>query len=232
MLKLLEKPKNDLQIHYKNSYAAFSISHRLQTYLTDNMAIVCIGTDKCIFDTLGPLIGTMLTKNGICLDVYGTLENPVHGMNVAERTREIKQKNYKTVIAIDACLSNKTEQGIIEVRERPIRPGKGIGKSLPEIGDISIIGITGTSDKNIDELIENTRLSEVYEMAEVITAGILNAVNCRNNILEEVAYDYEGGKKCINANVGQCSKNPINIMKIQENCLEFVRLAERQALTK
>ena len=26
MLKLLEKPKNDLQIHYKNRYAAFSIS--------------------------------------------------------------------------------------------------------------------------------------------------------------------------------------------------------------
>ena len=189
MLKLFEKPKNDLSIHYQNSYAAFNISQRLQTYLTDNMAIVCIGTDRCIIDSLGPLIGTMLTKNNICVDVYGTLEKPVHGMNMVERVREIEQNNYSLVIAIDACLSNKKEQGTIEVREKPLTPGKGIGKFLPEIGDISIIGITGTSDKNIDELIENTRLSMVYAMAEVITAGIINAVNYRNNVLEEVAYD-------------------------------------------
>ena len=189
MLKLFEKPKNDLKTHYKNSYAAFSISHRLQSYITGSMAIVCIGTDKCIIDCLGPLIGTMLTKNNVCVDVYGTLDKPVHGMNMVERLKEIKQKNYKTVLAIDACLSNKVSQGTIEVRERSITPGKGIGKFLPEIGDISIVGITGTSDKNLDELIEDTRLSMVYEMAEVITAGIMNAVNYRNNVLEEVAYD-------------------------------------------
>ena len=186
MLKLFE---NDLKIHYKNSYAAFSISHRLQTYLSDNMVIVCIGTDKCIVDCLGPLIGTMLTKNNICVDVYGTLEKPVHGMNMVERVREIKQKNYKTILAIDACLSNKVSRGTIEVRERSITPGKGIGKLLPEIGDISIVGVMDTSDKDFNDLIQDTRLSFVYEMAEVITAGILNAVNYRNNTFEEVAYD-------------------------------------------
>lgn len=189
MLRLFEKPKNDLKVHYKNSYAAFSISHRLDKLLTNNMAIVCIGTDKCIIDSLGPLIGTMLTKNNICVDVYGTLENPVHGMNMNERVREIKRKNYNLIIAIDACLSNKKEQGTIEVREKPLTPGRGIGRQLPEIGDVSIIGITGTSDKPFNELIETTRLSEVYEMAEVISSGILNAVNCRYNILKEVAYN-------------------------------------------
>lgn len=189
MLKLFEKPKNDLQIHYKNSYAAFSISHRLQTYLSDNMAIICVGTDKCIFDCLGPLIGTMLTKNNICVDVYGTLEKPMHAMNIAERVREIKQKNYKIVLAIDACLSNKESQGTIEVRERSITPGKGIGKFLPEIGDISIVGIMDTSDKEFNDLIQDTRLSMVYEMAEVITAGILNAVNCKNNVFDVAACD-------------------------------------------
>ena len=189
MLKLFEKPKNDLSVHYQNRYAAFNISHRLQTYLTDNMAIVCIGTDKCIVDSLGPLVGTMLAKNNISVDVYGTLEEPMHAMNMVARLKKIKEKNYTTVIAIDACLSNKTNKGIIEVRERALTPGKGIGKSLPEIGDISIIGVMDTIDKNLDELIENTRLSMVYSMAEVITAGIINAVNYRNNVIEEVAYD-------------------------------------------
>lgn len=189
MLKLLEKPKNNLSVHYKNRYAAFSISHRLQTYLNDNMAIVCVGTDKCIVDCLGPLIGTMLTKNNICIDVYGTLEKPVHGMNMAERLREIEQNNYSLVIAIDAYLSNKKKQGTIEIREKPLTPGKGTGKSLPEIGDISIIGVMDTSDKDFNDLVQDTRLSMVYAMAEVITAGIINAVNYRNNVLEEVAYD-------------------------------------------
>ena len=189
MLKLFEKPKNDLSVHYQNRYAAFNISHRLQTYLNDNMAIVCIGTDKCIIDSLGPLVGTMLTKNNICIDVFGTLEKPVHGMNVAERAREIKQKNYSLVIAIDACLSNKKAEGTIEIKEGSITPGKGIGKQLPEIGDISIIGVIDTSDKDFNDLVQDTRLSMVYAMAEVITAGIINAVNYRNNVFEEVAYD-------------------------------------------
>lgn len=189
MLKLFEKPKNDLKIHYKNSYAAFNISDRLQTCLTNNMAIVCIGTDKCIIDSLGPLVGTMLTKNNICIDVYGTLAEPVHAMNIVARLKKINEKNYTTVIAIDACLSNRKEQGIIEVREQPLTPGKGIGKSLPGIGDISIIGVMDTSDKDFNDLIQDTRLSMVYAMAEVITTGIINAVNYRNNVFEEVAYD-------------------------------------------
>ena len=73
--------------------------------------------------------------------------------------------------------------------EKPLTPGKGTGKSLPEIGDISIIGVMDTSDKDFNDLIQDTRLSMVYAMAEVITTGIINAVNYRNNIFEEVAYD-------------------------------------------
>ena len=46
-----------------------------------------------------------------------------------------------------------------------------------------------TSDKDFNDLIQDTRLSMVYAMAEVITTGIINAVNYRNNVFEEVAYD-------------------------------------------
>ena len=141
----------------------------------NNAAIVCIGTDKCIIDSLGPLTGTLLMKENIKTDIYGTLEKPVHAMNLSEYVKNLKQKNYDCIIAIDACLSNKKNQGIIEVREGSITPGKGIGKFLPEIGDVSIIGIVDSSDKEFHDLVQDTRLSLIYEMAEVISKGLLNA---------------------------------------------------------
>jgi putative sporulation protein YyaC len=121
-------------------------------------------------------------KENIKADIYGTLEKPVHAMNINEYVKDLRRKNYNCIIAVDACLSNKKNQGIIEVREGSITPGKGIGKFLPEIGDISIIGIVNSSDKEFHDLVKDTRLSLIYDMAETICRGILNA--CNMNISE------------------------------------------------
>ncbi len=143
----------------------------------NSAAIVCIGTDKCIIDSLGPLTGTLLMKENIKTDIYGTLEKPVHAMNISDYITDLKKKNYDCIIAVDACLSSKKNQGIIEVREGSITPGKGIGKFLPEIGDISIIGIVDSSEKEFQDLVQDTRLSLIYDMAQIICQGILNACN-------------------------------------------------------
>ncbi len=174
-------PLNPIEVHYKNSFAKIKIGNFLAEHM-NNAAIVCIGTDKCIIDSLGPLTGTLLIKENIKIDVYGTLEKPVHAMNINEYIKNLRSKNYDCIIAVDACLSNKKSQGIIEVIEGSITPGKGIGKFLPEIGDISIIGIVNSSDKEFHDLVQDTRLSLIYEMAETICGGILNA--CSMNISE------------------------------------------------
>lgn len=176
---------NPMEVHYKNSFAALKVGHYLYEYIDKNTAIVCIGTDKCIIDSLGPLIGTMLTKENLYMDIYGTLDKPVHAMNIGEYIKTIKGKGYKNILAIDACLSTKRNQGVIEVREGPITPGKGIGKLLPEIGNVSIIGIVDSSDKDFQNLIHDTRLSFIYEMSEVIRNGILTAVSLKSLANEE-----------------------------------------------
>jgi len=170
-------PLNPIEVHYKNSFAALKIGHYLSSQLNSSSAIVCIGTDKCIIDSLGPLTGTLLSKAGLDIDIYGTLEKPVHALNINEYLKIIKKKKYDKVFAVDACLSSKKNQGIIEVRDGPITPGKGIGKMLPEIGDISIIGIVDSSDKNFHDLVQDTRLCFIYEMAEIISEGILTSLN-------------------------------------------------------
>lgn len=185
---MFDLSKAKLEVHYKNSFASTRIADFLSEHLTEDTAIVCIGTDKCIVDSLGPLVGTFLSKQDISIDVYGTLDNPVHAMNINEHLKAINKRKYSNIIAIDACLSNKKNQGIIEVREGSITPGKGIGKLLPEIGDYSIIGIIDTSDKEFHDLIQDTRLSTVYSMAEVISAGIVNALTLKSkSFLEEVS---------------------------------------------
>lgn len=167
---------NPIEVHYKNSFAAIKIGSFLADHM-NNAAIVCIGTDKCIIDSLGPLTGTLLVKENIKADVYGTLDKPVHAMNIYDYVKNLKRKKYDCIIAIDACLSNKKNQGIIEVREGSITPGKGIGKFLPEIGDVSIIGIVDSSDKEFHDLVQDTRLSLIYDMAETICQGLLNATS-------------------------------------------------------
>lgn len=165
---------NPVEVHYKNSFAAIKIGSFLAEHM-NNAAIVCIGTDKCIIDSLGPLTGTLLMKGNIKADIYGTLDKPVHALNIHEYVKNLKKKNYSNIIALDACLSNKKNKGIIEVREGSIAPGKGIGKLLPEIGDLSIIGIVESNNKEFYDLVQDARLSLIYDMAEVICQGLLNA---------------------------------------------------------
>lgn len=177
---------NPLEVHYKNSFAALKIGHYLTEYAGRNTAIVCIGTDKCIVDSLGPIIGTMLIRENIDVDVFGTLKEPVHAVNLDDWVRLVNSRDYETVIAVDACLSARKGQGIVEVRHSPVTPGKGIGKRLPEIGDISVVGIVESADKEFYSLVQETRLSLIFDMAEVITAGISNAVRM-NRMMESGA---------------------------------------------
>src|SRR5437879_507077 len=65
-----------------------------------NMVFACIGTDRSCGDALGPLVGTYLA--GLGYAVIGTIDDPLHAMNLRERLALVPAS--KTVIAIDACL--------------------------------------------------------------------------------------------------------------------------------
>lgn len=163
---------NIATIHYVDSLSRDKIGTSIQSILTDNTAIVCVGTDKCIIDSLGPLVGTFLKEMEINIDVYGTLDDPVHALNIPSKLEEIYNKDYDRIIAIDACLSAKSSQGTIEIRKDSVSPGKGVGKTLPKIGDYSIIGVVDTTGKDFNDLIESSHLSLLYNMARTIAIGI------------------------------------------------------------
>lgn len=142
--------------------------------------ILCIGSDRATGDCFGPIVGHMLEgsiagRRGI--EIYGTLEKPVHAKNIAETKINIYSDNAKPlVIAIDACLGRPEHVGFIGVGEGSVRPGAGLGKKLPEIGDIFITGVVNFGGVMDFEILQNTRLSLVMRMSEIVHRGVISAL--------------------------------------------------------
>jgi len=117
----------------------------------------------------------MLEEKFFPLPVYGTISNPIHALNLDSKLSDIKLKHPDSkIIGIDACLGPPSKIGEIQVRNYPINPGKGVGKSLSPVGDISIIGIVDSSDINEPFTSRNIRLNLILEISKVITQGIIH----------------------------------------------------------
>lgn len=168
---------NKLKVNYKDKMAYYEISYFLKDYINSNTIIVCIGTDRCIGDCLGPLVGTMLKEKYFPLPVYGTVSSPIHALNLEQRLTEIKILHPKSnILGIDACLGEKDSIGEIHCRDYPIHPGKGVGKNLPDVGDSSIIGIVDSSDSDEIFTNRNIRLSFVLDIAKTIVHSLFHTL--------------------------------------------------------
>jgi putative sporulation protein YyaC len=165
--------------YYTDDRAHLKISEFLKQYSCNKCLILCIGTDKFIGDCLGPLTGTLLSKLSLPVPILGTLENPVHAVNLRKTISHIKS-NYKgyQIIAIDACLGSSQNVGYIQVRKGSIQPGRGVGKRLALVGDCSIVAIVDEAVESDDYeyenylKINNVRLGLVMKMSETIAKGI------------------------------------------------------------
>ncbi len=107
----------------------------------DPLAFICVGSPLLLGDCLGPVIGTILTQNH-CRRVYGTLDRPVHALNLSKACLRLKEGERRPfVIAIDAALGTSAQTGYITIKKGPLFPGKGVGKKLPPVGDIQVTGV-------------------------------------------------------------------------------------------
>lgn len=141
------------------------------------IVFVCIGTDRSTGDSLGPLVGTLLEEKGIrSFYVYGTLDEPIHAVNLSEKLKEIHAKHDDPyIIGIDACLGRIKNVGVIQLGNGPVKPGAGVNKELPAVGDIHITGIVNVSGFMEFFVLQNTRLNLVMRMAKTIANGIYQA---------------------------------------------------------
>lgn len=141
--------------------------------------IVCVGTDRSTGDSLGPFIGSALQKRkeeGVLpsyLQIYGTIHEPVHALNLDLTISHLTKNNRQsTILAIDACLGKVKNVGYISVKRGPLQPGTGVNKQLPALGDYHIIGVVNVAGFMEHVVLQNTRLSLILQMADVITEAL------------------------------------------------------------
>ncbi|MGO1369379.1 MAG: spore protease YyaC [Senegalia sp. (in: firmicutes)] len=150
-----------------------------------DLVIICIGTDKSTGDSLGPLVGYFLDKRLVSknknIHLYGTLDKPVHAKNLHEYI-DLINKTYINpfVIAIDASLGLYNRIGFVTVWDGPLKPGSGVNKQLPEIGNIHITGVVNIAGFMEFILLQNTRLNIVMKMANIISSSIIYSITKLN----------------------------------------------------
>jgi putative sporulation protein YyaC len=164
---------------YKSYYKEVNLDEFVKTLkdvLTKDIILVNIGTDRNIADSLSPLIGTILKENNFQLPVYGTLSEPIHAVNLEYKLAEIKDKHpNSTILALDACLGLRDCIGEIRIQKKPIKPGSGAGKKLPQVGDYSIVGVVADMDEDVIFINRTIRLDFIYNMAKIIAEGLIKA---------------------------------------------------------
>lgn len=153
----------------------------LQTsgYQNEDIIFLCIGSDRSVGDSLGPLVGTMLIEHHVPYRVYGTLEKPVHAFNLEDTLKEINKRFRKPLIfSVDASLGNQNQVGCVFLKEGPLVPGKALKKVLPEVGDYHIIGTVNYIDPlPTMQFLNDTRLYTVMNLAKTIVHMITQAAN-------------------------------------------------------
>lgn len=179
---MIAETKKGQQYININSTSAFScFTAAFQPILSNciknghkSIVFVCIGTDRSTGDSLGPLIGYKINNLRYSnVHIYGNLESPVHAKNLNDVMKKIFQRHVNPfIIAIDACLGKMDHVGYITVGEGSIKPGAGVSKNLEPVGDAYITGIVNFGGFMDFMILQNTRLSIVMKMADIISMGI------------------------------------------------------------
>ncbi len=144
------------------------------TYMK-KVLFTCIGTDRATGDCLGPLVGTNLKRLGY--SVLGTLDEPLHALNLIQELHKVSTiYDPDIVLAIDASLGRLENIGTITLANSPLRPGAGVHKDLPPVGNISIMGIVNIGGFLELQILQCTRLNTVMKLATDITHLIWQAI--------------------------------------------------------
>lgn len=177
----MQKEKKVFYFSTQDQYASFEFGDTLYELLQKHydwerpLIFLCIGSDRATGDCLGPLLGHKLCNSLYVSSyhVYGTLQEPVHARNLQETLNTIRQSYHNPfIIAIDASLGKSTHIGYYTIGEGSLKPGAGVDKELPSVGDLCITGIVNMSGLLDQMLLQTTRLHVVMSLTEQIYAGI------------------------------------------------------------
>ena len=164
-----------MSFDYKSDGISNFIAKTLEKYLAspcESIIFLFIGSDGNIGDSLAPICGSLFEKDTSGVFAYGDLITPITAKEVPYAVEFIKRAHPDSlVIAVDAAIGKKEDVGLIKVQKTGIKPGLGVNKDLPKVGDLSVIGILGEK-RGEKALFTVGKISTVYKMAEKIATGL------------------------------------------------------------
>lgn len=172
------------ELYYYDTHRGFdagALAAQLYEMILDELhkgkkgvVFLCIGTDRSTGDSLGPLIGYKLKgRYSGDFQVFGTLERPVHAMNLEEYMHFLKESYPQhTIVAIDASVGKSDHVGYVTLGRGALKPGLGVSKELGAVGDIFITGIVGGCGTYDPLMLQSVRLAVVMRLADCISESI------------------------------------------------------------
>lgn len=159
---------NSLEYKYANDELWInSILSKFKASGKEEIIIVNIGTDRCVGDSFAPFLGSLLELQGSKFQFYGTLEDPIHAVNMREKVKSIIKKHTNAfVIAIDSGVSEEKYLQGIYVLNASLEPGSALSKELETIGDISIVYNGCEVCDNLHFALSSAALKDVYKAAK------------------------------------------------------------------
>lgn len=139
----------------------------------DELAFLCIGTDRSTGDSLGPLVGTMLEERGFGR-VFGTLKEPCDAERLPKVAEALAMQGA-VVLAIDACLGRPESVGAYLVSDGPLTPARSVGRGFPPVGAYSVAAIVNENGPKPYFTLQTTSLGRVIGMATVIADALTRA---------------------------------------------------------
>ena len=100
---------------------------------------LCVGTEKVVGDSVGVLVGEMLTKKyGINGYIYGNFDENITAKNINEIIKKIKINHPNSpIVVVDGILGDLTEVGQVKFYPQGVSPAGEFNKGV-FIGNYSI----------------------------------------------------------------------------------------------
>ena len=133
---------------------------------------VCIGTNRIISDSFGPRVGKKLKQvfyKNENINVYGTMENPIHLKNVEYFLKKMENKNQ--IILIDSAIGRKQDIGNTYVNRGGMEIGKAFNHSIYIPANINIKTVIGAK-----EYMPNYSIYQIEQIANKVAYKIVQIV--------------------------------------------------------
>lgn len=205
--------RNSLATHLKEKIDTLMLLNQYKKII-----ILCIGTDKINEDSYGPILGSALLQSELYtnISIFGTMGKNLKATNIESFISEKASiMDESLVIAIDSAVSEDDSIGTIIVSDNGMYPGSACGKSLSNVGDFSIYGVT-TNDSSIFDT-SNTDIKRFIE-GDISTKKLKQMCNITADALFMALGLEMNSEKIISKYIKQLENKKMELEKILMMC--------------